>query len=306
MLKVGTEHVDEPAGPDVDGWTVYLREIGCVPRLTPEDEQELGRRIAAGDGDAVQSLVEANLRLVVAVAKRFRREGVALADLVQEGNIGLLQAAQRFDYRTGYRFSTYAVDWIRQAISRAVAAQAQVISIPVYVQQELGQMARAQADLQDAPPEAAAPPSSTSHVERLEMARRARQTASLDQSLGDDEETLRGEIVADTTTPSPFDQTATSLLYQRLHELLAVLPERERLILGLRYGLVDGRTHTCAEVAQRLRLTAERIRRLEAQALAQLRYGAGRQELGAYLAASFERQNDDSRRAEIAVDRAAS
>ena len=283
--EVGTRDGDESVDSAVDGWALYLDEIGGVARLTAEDERELGRRIAVGDDDAVRSLVEANLRLVVAVAKRYRREGMTLADLVQEGNIGLLQAAQKFDHRTGYRFSTYAVYWIRQAISKAMAAQAQAIRIPVNVQQELGRMARTQNDPEDASPEAAVSPTSTSHLKTLEMARRARQTASLDQSLSDDDEMVLGDLLVDTATPSPFDETATSLLNHRLHELLAVLPPRERTILGLRYGLVDGRTHTSAEVAQSLGLSSGLIRRLEARTLAQLRYGAGGQELAAYRAA---------------------
>jgi RNA polymerase primary sigma factor len=279
---VGTRGGAESPDPALDGWAIYLGEIGGVARLTPEDELDLGRRIAAGDGDAVRRLVEANLRLVVAIAKSYRRGGVALADLVQEGNIGLLQAAQRFDYRAGYRFSTYAVYWIKQAISKAIADQEQLIRVPINVRQELGRMARIQHDPQDASPAATSSPTSTAHLDTLAMAQRVRQTASLDQSVADDDETVLGDVLADTTVPSPFDEAATSLLKQRLRAMLAVLPPRERTILGLRYGLADGHLYSSAEVAQRLGLTSEHIRRLEAHTLAQLRYGPGGQELAAY------------------------
>jgi RNA polymerase primary sigma factor len=271
-----------PANPALDGWAIYLGEIGGTARLTAEDERALGRRIAEGDDDAVRQLVEANLRLVVAVAKGYRREGVALADLVQEGNIGLLQAAQRFDYRAGYRFSTYAVYWIRQAISRAVTLQAQIIRIPLGIQQELGRRDRMRDDLPDASPESAEPEAGAARAETLALARRARQTASLDESVGDGDGTVLGDVLPDTTSPSPFEETATSLLSRRLRALLAVLPLRERTILGLRYGLVDGRVYTSTQVARRLGLSAELTRRLEARSLAQLRYGAGGQELAAY------------------------
>ncbi len=294
---------EAPAG-DVDGWSAYMREIGRISRLTPDQEIELGRRIASGDGDALRQMVEANLRLVIAVAKRYRHEGIGLQDLIQEGNIGLLRAAQKFDYRKGYRFSTYAIWWIRQAVSRAVANQAYAIRVPVHIQEGMGQAERIAAGIQraqeaqeaqaqgrdemDANGTPVAPPTTpatttTISQETLDLARRARQTVSLERATGDDEDALLAEAVADETSPSPFDAAANSLLRSRLLELLTDLPDRERVIIALRYGLVDGRPHTCAEVGERIHLTRERVRQLEVLALGRLRQGSGSSDLAAYL-----------------------
>ncbi len=280
---------------EVDGWAAYMREIGRVRRLTPAEELELGERIAHGDDVALRRMVEANLRLVIAVAKRYRHEGIGLQDLIQEGNIGLLRAAQKFDYRKGYRFSTYAIWWIRQAVSRAVANQAYAIRVPVHIQEGMGQAERALAELQmrgkAAEPaddarelaEAPASPSSPISSATLELARRARQTVSLERSVGDDEDAVLAEAVADEDATSPFDAAANSLLRNRLLELLTDLPDRERAIITLRYGLVDGRPRTCAEVGERVHLTRERVRQLEVLALGRLRHGPGGRDLAAYL-----------------------
>jgi len=285
---------------EVDGWAAYMREIGRVRRLTPAEELELGERIAHGDDLALRRMVEANLRLVIAVAKRYRHEGIGLQDLIQEGNIGLLRAAQKFDYRKGYRFSTYAIWWIRQAVSRAVANQAYAIRVPVHIQEGMGQAERALAELQTRdkaaePAEPAAPaeapalpalpasPSSPISSATLELARRARQTVSLERSVGDDEDAVLAEAVADEDATSPFDAAANSLLRNRLLELLTDLPDRERAIITLRYGLVDGRPRTCAEVGERVHLTRERVRQLEVLALGRLRHGPGGHDLAAYL-----------------------
>ena len=289
---------DEADGPvmagettEVDGWATYMREIGQVRRLTPAEELALGERIAGGDDAALRRMVEANLRLVIAVAKRYRHEGIGMQDLVQEGNIGLLRAAQKFDYRKGYRFSTYAIWWIRQAVSRAVANQAYAIRVPVHIQEGMGQAERALAELQlqdRSGDEPGAPPaghtSSPISGATLELARRARQTVSLERSVGDDEDAVLAEAVADEDATSPFDAAANSLLRHRLLELLTGLPDRERDIITLRYGLVDGRPRTCAEVGEHVHLTRERVRQLEVLALGRLRMGPGGQELASYLA----------------------
>ncbi len=292
---------DAPDGPvmagettEVDGWATYMREIGQVRRLTPAEELALGARIADGDDAALRRMVEANLRLVIAVAKRYRHEGIGMQDLVQEGNIGLLRAAQKFDYRKGYRFSTYAIWWIRQAVSRAVANQAYAIRVPVHIQEGLGQaeriLAGAQAakdmdDVSDAGDgRSPAAPRSPISAETIELARRARQTLSFDQASGDDDEAALSEAIADTQVPSPFEVASTHLLRERLVGLLHDLPVRERLILSLRYGLVDGRPRTCAEVGEEIHLTRERVRQLEALALGKLRHAPQSVALKGYLA----------------------
>ncbi len=281
---------------EVDGWATYMREIGQVRRLTPAEELALGERIARGDDAALRRMVEANLRLVIAVAKRYRHEGIGMQDLVQEGNIGLLRAAQKFDYRKGYRFSTYAIWWIRQAVSRAVANQAYAIRVPVHIQEGLGQaeriLAGAQAakdmddvsDAGDGDGRSPAAPRSPISAETIELARRARQTLSFDQASGDDDEAALSEAIADTQAPSPFEVASTHLLRERLVGLLHDLPVRERLILSLRYGLVDGRPRTCAEVGEEIHLTRERVRQLEALALGKLRHAPQSVALKGYLA----------------------
>ncbi len=300
---------DEADGPvmagettEVDGWATYMREIGQVRRLTPAEELALGERIAGGDDAALRRMVEANLRLVIAVAKRYRHEGIGMQDLVQEGNIGLLRAAQKFDYRKGYRFSTYAIWWIRQAVSRAVANQAYAIRVPVHIQESLGQAERilaggqAPGDMNDASdaedgrdggdrsPTAPVAPRSPISAETIELARRARQTLSFDQASGEDDESTLSEAIADTQAPSPFEVTSTHLLRERLVELLQDLPARERAIVSLRYGLVDGRPRTCAEVGAKIHLTRERVRQLEALALGKLRHAPQSVALKGYLA----------------------
>jgi RNA polymerase primary sigma factor len=267
---------------EVDGWDIYMREVGRVRRLTPADELELGRRIAHGDAQALRRMVEANLRLVIAVAKRYHHEGLALADLVQEGNIGLLRAAQKYDYRKGYRFSTYAIWWIRQAVSRAVANQAYAIHVPVHIQERIGPAKRALTSPH--PPADDGVPVDTEQdkagisAQTLDLAQRAQQTVSLDRVSSDDEAAL-AETVPDLTAPSPFDVASNRLLRERLMDLLTELPERERLVVGLRYGLIDGQACTSAEVARRIHLTRERVRQLEVAALAKLRHAPGAMDL---------------------------
>lgn len=268
-----------PIGDEV-GWAAYMHDIGRVSRLTPDDELELGRRIAAGDRQALQRMVEANLRLVIAVARRYRHAGIDLQDLVQEGNIGLLRAAQKFDYRKGYRFSTYAIWWIRQAVSRAVANQGHAIRVPVHIQESMGQAERALT------PGGAATARGQAHqgpsAETRELARRAHQTISLERTVGDDDATL-AEVIPDEYTPAPLEQVSTQLLRERLLELLATLPERDRAIVTLRYGLVDGQQRTCAEVGKRIHLTRERVRQIEVLALNKLRHGQSGADLAGFL-----------------------
>jgi len=299
--------VEAGASAPVDGWAAYMREIGRVRRLTPAEELDLGRRIAEGDADALRRMVEANLRLVIAVAKRYRHEGIGLQDLIQEGNIGLLRAALKFDHRKGYRFSTYAIWWIRQAVSRAVANQAYAIRVPVHIQEGLGQAERALAsaastgdagadqgaDLTEGRGDASvagtrattggASPSPIS-LETIELARRARQTVSFDQAGGDGDDATLAEAIADPQAPSPFEVTSNILLREQLADLLRDLPVRERAIVSLRYGLVDGRPRTCAEVGDQIHLTRERVRQIEMLALGKLRNAPRGAALRGYLA----------------------
>jgi RNA polymerase primary sigma factor len=287
MAAVDAEGTAGSGTSDHDSLTTYLREIASVPRLTPAEEQELGKRIAAGDKEALHRLVEANLRLVITVARRYRHVGIALQDLVQEGNLGLLRAAQTFDYRTGNRFSTYAVWWIRQAVSRAFANQAHAIRVPLHLHEVMGQAERDAAQAADVTPVEHKSQSSEKHspsAEVLDRARQARQTVSLDRMLGQDDDDALADAVADPDAPSPFEATANRVLRERLIGSLEGLTVRERAVVSLRYGLVDGHSWTCAEVGAHLHLTRERARQIEVLALKKLRYGAAGAELEQYLA----------------------
>jgi RNA polymerase primary sigma factor len=279
---------------EVDGWDIYMREVGRVRRLTPADELELGRRFAHGDAQALRQMIEANLRLVIAVAKRYRHEGLTLADLVQEGNIGLLRAAQKFDYRKGYRFSTYAIWWIRQAIRRAAAHQAYAMHVPVHIQERTDPGERAL--ISPHPPCGDGAPADTEQAkagisaQTLDLARRAQQTVSLDRVTGEDEAAL-AETVPDLATPSPFDVASNRLLHERLMDLVTELPERERMVVGLRFGLIGGQACTSTEVAQRIHLSRERVRQLEMAALAKLRDAPGAVDLVEFFSSGCRRQH---------------
>jgi RNA polymerase primary sigma factor len=275
-------HRIEESWPD-DGTMIYLNDISRLPRLTPQEEIELGSRIAQGDEAALRRMVECNLRLVVSVAKRYRNEGLSLLDLVQEGNIGLMRAARKFDYTKGYRFSTYAIWWIRQAVTRAIANQGQTIRVPVHVTESLSRLNREEwlrvgGDGEAPPPPDAyaARPANAPSEQIVEAVRMVQQPLSLERTVGDDNDAYLGDAVEDTNAISPVAAADNALLRDRLLELLQRLPERERMVLELRYGLVDGHPHTLKEVSRRFGLTRERIRQLENSALAHLRV-SGRQ-----------------------------
>jgi RNA polymerase primary sigma factor len=266
-----------------DGTMIYLNDISRLPRLTPQEEIELGCRIAQGDEAALRRMVECNLRLVVSVAKRYRNEGLSLLDLVQEGNIGLMRAAKKFDYTKGYRFSTYAIWWIRQAVTRAIANQGQTIRVPVHVTESLSRLNREEwlrvgGDGEEPPvPEARTErPANVPSEQIVEAVRLVQQPLSLERTVGDDNDAFLGDAVEDTNAPSPVAAADNALLRDRLLELLQRLPERERMVLELRYGLVDGHPRTLKEVSRQFGLTRERIRQLENSALAHLR-SSGRQ-----------------------------
>ena len=262
-----------------DGTLLYLREISRTPRLTPQQELELGERIASGDDEALRIMVESNLRLVVSVAKRYRNEGLSLLDLVQEGNIGLIRAASKFDYRRGHRFSTYAIWWIRQAVTRAIANQGQTIRVPVHITEGISRLNRTmrlveqeESESQDGhETEHVAPAANLPSSKVVEMVKMVAQPLSLERTVGEDNDASLAEAVEDVDAISPSAAAENSMLRDRLVMLVGSLPERERKVIDLRYGLSDGRPRTLKEVSGAFGLTRERIRQLETAALSHLR-----------------------------------
>jgi RNA polymerase primary sigma factor len=267
------------ATTEADATATYLEEIARIPRLTPDDEIHLGHRIAQGDEAALRRMVEANLRLVVAVAKRYQRDGLALLDLIQEGNIGLMHAAAKFDSSRGYRFSTYATWWIRQAVTRAIANQGQTIRVPVHVTESLARQNRA--EYEAAPSEVLDRPAR--RPISLEAARLAQQPLSLELVVGDSLDADLSAVIEDPTAISPIDAAENAALRAHLKQLLGQLPIRQRAVLELRYGLADGHPHSLQEISSRFGVSRERIRQLERAALARLRMSGYRVGLEEYL-----------------------
>ncbi len=263
---------------EVDAITAYLREIGRVPMLSHAQEIDLAQRIEAGDKEAVQQFVLANLRLVVSIAKRYVGRGLSLLDLIQEGNIGLMRAVQRYDWRRGHRFSTHATWWIRQAISRAVADKGRAIRLPVYVNTALNRVRRERQrlvqDLGRDPTEQELADALGMDVERLHELEAAPGTPiSLELPVGEDEEQELGDVLADETSTSPEEIATTRTMKQEVQEVLEdVLTPRERLVLQLRFGLGNGHTYPLEQVGRQLGITRERVRQIEAGALAKLRH----------------------------------
>ena len=267
---------------------MYLKEIGKIPLLTPEREMYLAEQISLGNKQAKDELVEANLRLVVSIAKRHVGKGMFFLDLIQEGNLGLMKAVEKFDYRKGYKFSTYATWWIRQAITRAIADQARTIRIPVHMVETIHKVSRtARLLLQEYGREAttdeiAAKLNMESSKVR-EIMKIAQDPVSLETPIGEEEDSHLGDFVEDTDSPSPSETASYSLLREQLDAVLDTLTSREKEVIRLRFGLDDGRTRTLEEVGRQFRITRERIRQIEAKALRKLRHPSRSKTLKDYL-----------------------
>ncbi|HPU68415.1 MAG TPA: RNA polymerase sigma factor RpoD [Acetomicrobium flavidum] len=267
---------------------MYLREIGKIPLLTPEEEIELAKRVEEGDGEAKKKLIEANLRLVVSIAKKYIGRGLSFLDLIQEGNLGLIRAVEKFDYRKGFKFSTYATWWIRQAITRAIADQARTIRIPVHMVETINKLIRVSRQLvqqlgrepttEEIAQALGLPPEKVEDIQRI-----AQEPVSLETPIGEEEDSQLGDFLEDKESPNPEEATAGQLLREQLEEMLDELTEREREVLRLRFGLEDGHAHTLEEVGKRFNVTRERIRQIEAKALRKLRHPSRSKRLRDYL-----------------------
>ncbi len=267
---------------------MYLKEIGKVPLLNAAEEVELAQRIEAGDEEAKRRLSEANLRLVVSIAKRYVGRGMLFLDLIQEGNLGLIKAVEKFDYRKGYKFSTYATWWIRQAITRAIADQARTIRIPVHMVETINKLIRVSRQLlqelgREPAPEEIAKEMELS-VERVrEIMKIAQEPVSLETPIGEEEDSHLGDFIEDQEVPAPAEAASFILLKEQLEGVLNTLTEREEKVLRLRFGLDDGRTRTLEEVGKVFNVTRERIRQIEAKALRKLRHPSRSKKLKDYL-----------------------
>ena len=267
---------------------MYLKEIGKVPLLTAEEEKELAMKMEAGDMEAKKRLAEANLRLVVSIAKRYVGRGMLFLDLIQEGNLGLIKAVEKFDYRKGYKFSTYATWWIRQAITRAIADQARTIRIPVHMVETINKLIRVQRQLlqelgREPYPEEIAEKMGLL-VERVrEIQKISQEPVSLETPIGEEEDSHLGDFIQDDNVPVPAEAAAFTLLKEQLVEVLGTLTEREQKVLCLRFGLEDGRARTLEEVGKEFDVTRERIRQIEAKALRKLRHPSRSRKLKDYL-----------------------
>lgn len=287
-LAITAENVDAFADDSV---RLYLREIGKIPLLTPEEEADLADRIVKGDKKAKDKMVESNMRLVVSIAKRYGGRGLDFLDLIQEGNTGLLRAVEKFDPAKGFKFSTYATWWVRQAITRAIADQARTIRIPVHMVETINKVLRTTRKLttelnreptnEEIAEELGLEPEKIDYVMRIKQ-----DIASLDASVGregDDEDSVLGDFVEDEERDSPEESAANQILKEQLSEIIATLTDREQKIIRLRFGIGGGRPHTLEEVGNEFDVTRERIRQIEAKALSKLRKNKDTKKLHEYL-----------------------
>ena len=297
QTEMDEEKVEEEADIDLsipegisidDPVRMYLKEIGRVPLLSADEEITLAKRMEAGDEEAQKELAEANLRLVVSIAKRYVGRGMLFLDLIQEGNLGLIKAVEKFDYNKGYKFSTYATWWIRQAITRAIADQARTIRIPVHMVETINKLIRVSRQLlqqlgREPSPEEIAEAMEIS-VERVrEIMKIAQEPVSLETPIGEEEDSHLGDFIEDQDAPAPAEAASFMLLKEQLEEVLDTLTEREERVLRLRFGLDDGRARTLEEVGQNFGVTRERIRQIEAKALRKLRHPSRSRKLKDFL-----------------------
>jgi RNA polymerase primary sigma factor len=278
-----------PEGISIDDPVrMYLKEIGKVQLLSAEEEIELAKRLETGDQEAKKKLAEANLRLVVSIAKRYVGRGMLFLDLIQEGNLGLIKAVEKFDYTKGFKFSTYATWWIRQAITRAIADQARTIRIPVHMVETINKLMRVSRQLlqelgRDPQPEEIAKYMDMSVSKVREIMKISQEPVSLETPIGEEEDSHLGDFIPDEDIPVPAEAAAFTLLKEQLIEVLDTLTEREQKVLRLRFGLDDGRARTLEEVGKEFNVTRERIRQIEAKALRKLRHPSRSKKLKDYL-----------------------
>ncbi|MEE0867759.1 MAG: RNA polymerase sigma factor RpoD [Clostridia bacterium] len=283
------EDLSVPEGINVDDHVrMYLKEIGKVPLLSADEELEYARRMAEGDEEAKKKLTEANLRLVVSIAKRYVGRGMLFLDLIQEGNLGLIKAVEKFDYTKGYKFSTYATWWIRQAITRAIADQARTIRIPVHMVETINKLIRVSRQLlqelgREPSSEEIAKEMGMSHEKVREIMKIAQEPVSLETPIGEEEDSHLGDFIPDDDAPAPSEAASFMLLKEQLMDVLNTLTPREEKVLRLRFGLEDGRARTLEEVGGEFQVTRERIRQIEAKALRKLRHPSRSKKLKDFL-----------------------
>ena len=290
-VDMDVENIDlsVPDGVGIeDPVRMYLKEIGKVPLLSADEEIELAKKMELGDEDAKKRLAEANLRLVVSIAKRYVGRGMLFLDLIQEGNLGLIKAVEKFDYRKGYKFSTYATWWIRQAITRAIADQARTIRIPVHMVETINKLIRVSRQLlqelgREPTPEEIAKEMNMPEDRVREILKISQEPVSLETPIGEEEDSHLGDFIQDDNVPVPADAAAFTLLKEQLVEVLDTLTDREQKVLRLRFGLDDGRARTLEEVGKEFNVTRERIRQIEAKALRKLRHPSRSRKLKDYL-----------------------
>jgi RNA polymerase primary sigma factor len=290
-IQLAEEDIDIsiPEGISIDDPVrMYLKEIGKVPLLSADEEIALARRMEKGDSDAKKRLAESNLRLVVSIAKRYVGRGMLFLDLIQEGNLGLIKAVEKFDYRKGYKFSTYATWWIRQAITRAIADQARTIRIPVHMVETINKLIRVSRQLlqelgKEPQPEEIAKEMNMPVEKVREIMKISQEPVSLETPIGEEEDSHLGDFIPDDDAPAPSEAAAFTLLKEQLIDVLDTLTPREEKVLRLRFGLDDGRARTLEEVGKEFNVTRERIRQIEAKALRKLRHPSRSKKLKDYL-----------------------
>ena len=275
-------------GSAEDPVRMYLKEIGRIPLLSSEEEIELAKRMEMGDEEAKKKLSEANLRLTVSIAKRYSGRGMQFLDLIQEGNLGLIKAVEKFDYRKGYKFSTYATWWIRQSITRAIADQARTIRIPVHMVETMNRVNRTSRRLlqeygREPTPEEISVTMNLPVERILEVSKISQEPVSLETPIGEEEDSHLGDFIQDEHVPVPSEEAAHTLLREQLEEVMDTLSDREQKVLALRFGLEDGKPHTLEEVGRDFQVTRERIRQIEAKALRKLRHPTRSRKLRDFL-----------------------